>query len=361
VIQAGYHACLQSLEEERSLEIAGNGPGGAGVQSHNGRLVFISDDGHGYADAAIEFRQLSYFVSVAEELHFGRAAARLFISQPALSQAIAGLERALGVQLLERSRQSVELTEAGGELLDRARGMLADRDEAVDGVRRIARGEAGVLRAGVALLADEEVGGVLASFAAEHPGIVLDRFAAVSERLLASVQDHGLEVALVHQVPVLATLEGINWEVLRHASLAALVAQSSPLADRESVALSELSEETFLMNPRGLAPSAFEGLTTMCRSYGGFEPKVLESSTWALGHDWKTIVDGDAVALMAEGAARVLKPDGAAVVRVQEPRVTLAVAWRRGNRSPILARFLDFARAYREEHDWDGDAPALSI
>jgi DNA-binding transcriptional LysR family regulator len=360
VIQAGYHACLQSLAEERSLEIAGNGPGGAGVQSHNGRLVFISDDGAGYADAAIEFRQLSYFVSVAEELHFGRAAARLYISQPALSQAIAGLERALGAQLLERSRQSVELTEAGAELLHRARGMLVDRDEAVDGVRRIARGEAGVLRAGIALLADQEVGGVLASFAAEHREIVLDRFAAVSERLLASVQDHGLHVALVHQVPVLATLDGVDWEVLRHTSLGALVGESSPVADRGSVALSELSSETFLVNPRRLAPSAFEGLTTMCRTYGGFEPNVLESSTWALGHDWQTIVDGDAVALMAEGAALALQPPGTVVVRVQEPLVTLAIAWRRGDRSSILARFLEFARAYREDHAWDGDAPVLS-
>jgi DNA-binding transcriptional LysR family regulator len=361
VIQAGYHACLQSLEEERSLEIAGNGLGRTGVKSQNGhRLVFISDEGQGYADAAIEFRQLSYFVSVAEELHFGRAAERLYISQPALSQAIAGLERTLGAQLLERSRQSVQLTEAGAELLHRARGMLVDRDEAVDGVRRIARGEAGVLRAGVALLADQEVGGVLASFAAGHPGIVLDRFAAVSERLLASVQEHGLHVALVHQVPMLATLDGVDWEVLRYASLAALIAQSSPLADRESVDLSELRQETFFVNPRGLAPSALEGLTTMCRSYGGFEPAVRESSTWALGHDWPTIVEGDAIALMAEGAARALQPPGTAVVRVREPRVTLAIAWRRGDRSSILGRFLQFARAYREEQAWVEDAPATS-
>jgi LysR family transcriptional regulator, benzoate and cis,cis-muconate-responsive activator of ben and cat genes len=348
-------------EEERSLEIAGNGPGGAGVKSHNGRLVFISDEGPGYADAAIEFRQLHYFVSVAEELHFGRAAERLFITQPALSQAIAGLERALGARLLERSRQSVELTEAGAELLQRARGMLVDRDEAVDGVRRIARGEAGVLRAGVALLADHEVGGVLASFAARDREIVLDRFAAVSERLLASVQDHGLHVALVHQVPVLATLEGVDWEVLRQASLAALIGESSPLAARNSVALSELSRETFFVNPRRLAPSAFEGLSTMCRTYGGFEPRVLESSTWALGHDWQTIVDGDAVALMADGAARALQPPGTAVVRVQEPTVTLAIAWRRGDRSSILARFLEFARAYRDAQGWAEDAPSARV
>lgn len=287
-------------------------------------------------------------MSVAEELHFGRAAVRLFISQPALSQAIAGLERALGVQLLVRSRQSVELTEAGAELLDRARGLLADREEAVEGVRRVARGEAGVLRVGVALLADQEVGGLLAAFAEEHPGVFLDRFGAVSERLLASVRDYGLEVALVHQVPVLATLEGVDWEVLRQASLAVAVGRDSPFAGRESVALSELSGETFLAIPRELAPSAFEGLVTAIRTYGGFEPKVLESSTWALGQDWQPIVAGEAVALLPESAGRALQPSGTAVIRVEEPRATLAVAWRRGNRSPIVGRFLDFVRAHRD-------------
>jgi DNA-binding transcriptional LysR family regulator len=287
-------------------------------------------------------------VSVAEELHFGRAAVRLFISQPALSQAIAGLERALGVQLLVRSRQSVELTDAGAELLGRARGLLADREEAVEGVRRVARGEAGVLRVGVALLADHEVGGILAAFAAEHPGVFLDRFGAVSERLLASVRDYGLEVALVHQVPALATLEGVDWEVFRQASLAVAVGLDSPFAERESVALSELSGATFLAIPRELAPSAFEGLVTAIRTYGGFEPEVLESSTWALGQDWQPIVAGQAVALLPESAGRALHPSGTAFIRVEEPRATLAVAWRRGNRSPIVGRFLDFVRAHRD-------------
>jgi DNA-binding transcriptional LysR family regulator len=284
-------------------------------------------------------------VSVAEELHFSRAAARLFISQPALSQAIAGLERALGVQLLVRSRQSVELTEAGAELLERARGLLVDREEAVEGVRRVARGEAGVLRVGVALLADQDVGGVLAAFAAEHPGVFLDRFGAVSERLLASVRDHGLEVALVHQVPMLATIEGVDWEVFRQAGLAVAVGSGSPFAERESVALSELSGETFLAIPRELAPSAFEGLVTACRTYGGFEPEVLESSTWALGQDWEPIIAGEAVALLPEAAGRALQPAGTAVIPVEEPRATIAVAWRRGNRSPIVASFLEFVRA----------------
>src|SRR3954447_7690011 len=229
-----------------------------GIDRLHGRLIFVGDSQPAQPEVELEFRQLEYFVSVAEELHFGRAASRMFISQPALSQAIAGLERALDVKLFARTRQNVELTEAGAELLRHARGMLADREDAVAGVRRIGRGEVGVLRVGVALFAEHEVAPAFAALALQYPDYVVDRSAAMSERLLASVQDRGLHAALVHQVPVLATLEGIEWEVVRYGQLAALTSQGSPLADRESARLSDLSAETILGPPRELAPSAFE-------------------------------------------------------------------------------------------------------
>jgi len=98
----------------------------------------------------VEFRQLRRFVCVAEELHFGRAAARLSMTQPGLSRSIARLERALDVQLLQRSRRGVRLTDAGIELLRCARHLLADLDCALERARSAAAGEAGVVGAGVA-------------------------------------------------------------------------------------------------------------------------------------------------------------------------------------------------------------------
>jgi DNA-binding transcriptional LysR family regulator len=309
----------------------------------------VSDNGLG--ETELEFRQLEYFVGVAEELHFGRAAARMFITQPALSQAIAGLERTLDVQLFARTRQNVELTEAGTELLRHARGLLADREAAVAAVRRVDRGEAGVLRVGVALLAEHEVAPAFAALGSECPDLLLDRSAAVSERLLKSLLSRDLHAAVVHQVPALVAIDEVEWEVLRHGRLAALVSERSELADRDSVGISELTEETFLVPPRELAPSAFEGLKTMCRSYGGFEPAVMELST--LGTDWRPVVKGEALALMSEPTARAVAPEGAVPVPLETPPpFLLAIAWRRGNSSPLLHRFLDFLRAYREEHDW---------
>ncbi len=116
------------------------------------RVSPAADERPEWRAAATEFRQLRYFVTVAEELHFGRAAACLYISQPALSQAIAKLESAIDVQLLLRNRQGVELTEAGRELLCRSRSLLNAREEAVNRVRLIDQGDVGVLRFGVALL-----------------------------------------------------------------------------------------------------------------------------------------------------------------------------------------------------------------
>jgi DNA-binding transcriptional LysR family regulator len=326
-----------------------------GLDRLDGRLLYVRHDQGGQLEAELEFRQLEYFVAVAEELHFGRAATRMYITQPALSQAIAGLERTLDVLLFARTRQNVELTDAGAELLRHARGMLVDREEAVAAVRRVERGEVGVLRIGVALLAEHEVAPALAALSDTYPDIVLDRTAAVSERLLASVQDRALHAALVHRVPVLGTLDGVEFEVIRSGRLAALVSRSNPLADRESARLSDLADEAILAPPREFAPSALEGLRSTCLSYGGFEPKLLEASTSAvpLGSDWRPVVDGDAVALMPEETARAVQPDGAVAVPLEgQPGFVLALAWRGGNGSPVLDRFVSFIRAYSAEHGW---------
>lgn len=153
----------------------------------------------GARPAEIEFRDLRYFAVVAEELHFGRAAARLYITQPGLSQAIARMERQLDVQLLRRTRSSVELTEAGAELLRYGRRLLADLDGAVTRVRMAGRGEAGLVRIGVAHLAEPIVAPALAAFQADHPSVVVDRSAMVSERLLEQLAEGRLHAAVIHR------------------------------------------------------------------------------------------------------------------------------------------------------------------
>lgn len=306
--------------------------------------------------AGIEFRHLRYFAAVAEELHFQRAAARLCISQPGLSQAIARLERDLDVQLFTRSRSNVELTAAGAELLHHARGLLAGLQDAVTRVRKAGRGEAGLIRIGVALLAERVAAPALSAFQEQNPAVVVDRSAMVSERLLAQLADGGLHAAVVHQVPALASAEPLAWEPLRRGRLAVLAGPGSDLAHRDGVVLSELRDQRFLVNPRVLAPAAFEGLMLMCREFGGFDPAVLESpaaSTAALDTDWRPIHDGAAVVVMAEDTARAVCPPQLAVIPIQPPpQYALALAWRRDEHFPAARRFISHMLSYRDQHAW---------
>jgi DNA-binding transcriptional LysR family regulator len=315
--------------------------------------------GPGYPQAELECRHLRYFIVVAEELHFGRAAARLYITQPGLSQAIARLERLLEVRLLRRTRNNVELTEAGAEVFYRGRRLLADLERSVERVRMAGRGQAGLVRVGVAHLAEPVVAPALTAFQAEHPSIVIDRSAMVSERLLEQVVEGRLHVAVIHRALTLPRVDEVLSEALRRGRLAILAGQQTRLADRQMVTLSELSAETVLVNPRSLAPAAYEGLKLMCRELGGFEANVLESTvatTVVLGTDWRPIREGTAIALMAETTAHTVCPDGIAVVPVQPPpQYVLALAWRHDERAAAAHRLLEYMRRYRDQHAWITD------
>ena len=323
---------------------------GPELEPLDSNVVLVGASEPDYRASSVGFRHLRYFVTVAEEAHFSRAATRLYITQPALSQAIARLEGALDVQLLVRNRHNVELTPAGVELFHRARRLLADRDEAVERVRSVSRGDAGVLRLGVALLAEHEVAPTLTGLIERYSDMVLDRVTAVSERLIEHLREGALDAAFVHQVPALLSAEGVEWQVIRRARLAAVMTETNPLACRESVELAELREETILVNPRELAPSAYEGVQLMCRETGRFEPKLLESpaaSTLQHGSDWHLIRDGSAIAFMGETTARAIQPEGVAAVPITPPPpFQMALAWRNGDGSALLERFLQFAREF---------------
>ena len=217
----------------------------------------------------------------------------------------------------------MELTEAGAELQRLGRRLLADLDGTVARVRMVGRGQAGLVRIGVAHLAEPVVAPALTAFQAEHASVVVDRSAMVSGRLLEQLAGGRLHAAVVHQVPALATVDQVMSEPLRRGRLAVLAGPHSTLAGRHMVTLAgrhmvtrgELSNQTFLANPRALAPGAFRRPHAHVREFGGFEANVLESaaaSTVALDTDSRPIRDGKAIALMAETTARALRADGIA-------------------------------------------------
>jgi len=199
----------------------------------------------------------------------------------------------------------------------------------------------------------------LTAFQAEYPSIAVDRSAMVSERLLEQLAEGRLHAAVIYRVPTLPPVDEVMSETLRRGRLAVLASPRSRLAGRNVVTLGELSNETFLVNPRSLAPGAVEGLKLMCREFGRFEANVAESAvatTMALGTDWRPIRDGTAIALMAETTARAVHADGIAVVPIQPPpQYVLALAWRHDEHAAAALRFLAYLRRYRDQQAWITD------
>ena len=202
---------------------------------------------------SVELRQLRYFVAVAEELHFRRAAVRLHISQPPLSQQIAALEHELGVRLLERTRRRVELTPAGEAFLRDARATLAELDVAVSSARAIDAGLEGVLRVGF-------VGSALLSivpttvqrFRRTRPGAEIELRERSTVEQLRAVSTGLVDVGLVR--PPIEADETMHVEVVRREHTVAALPEGHPLAELRRVPLRRLAAEPLVLFPRRQAP-----------------------------------------------------------------------------------------------------------
>jgi DNA-binding transcriptional LysR family regulator len=224
----------------------------------------------------VELRQLRYFVAVAEELHFRRAAARLHISQPPLSQQIAALERELGVRLLARTRRRVELTLAGEAFLRDARTTLAELDVAAATARAIDAGQAGVLRVtfvGSALLSI--VPETVQRFRRERPGVEIELRERSTVEQLRAVSTGAADVALVR--PPIETDPTLRAElVIREHTIAALP-EDHPLARLRRVPLRRLAAEPLVLFPRSQAPG-FHDLITGRLAATGRSPNIIQNA-----------------------------------------------------------------------------------
>jgi DNA-binding transcriptional LysR family regulator len=222
----------------------------------------------------VELRQLRYFVAVAEELHFRRAAARLHISQPPLSHQIARLEEELGFALLSRSRRRVELTPAGAAFLRDARSLLAELETAVSTARRVQRGEAGVLRVGFvgsALLST--VPGTVQRFRRSRPGVEIELRERSTVEQLRAVEAGTIDVGLLR--PPIENHEDLRVEpVLRERTIVAL-GVGHRLTELRRIPLRRLAAEPLVMFPRAQAPG-FHDLLIGRLAATGESPTVVQ-------------------------------------------------------------------------------------
>ncbi|MFJ3055312.1 LysR family transcriptional regulator [Herbaspirillum sp. NPDC087042] len=243
----------------------------------------------------IHGRLLSQFIAVAEELHFGRAAARLHMAQPPLSQAIKNLEEIVGVQLLARSRHSVLLTPAGSAFLEEARELMAHGQRAIDIARRASVGMTGNITIGfMGSVSYEFLPRLLRRFRAAFPAIHVDLREQISVEQIESLHASKIDLGIV-RVP-LSNATDLNLRVIEVERFVAVLPKDHRLAAAPSLRLEELAEESFLVFPAGKSPSLHSKFLMACDE-AGFSPRV-STEAWQMASMVSLVAAGLGVTLL---------------------------------------------------------------
>ncbi|WP_460735982.1 LysR substrate-binding domain-containing protein [Nocardioides ginkgobilobae] len=283
----------------------------------------------------MEIRLLRSFVVLAEERHFGRAAARLLVAQPALSQQLKALEREVGARLLDRSTRRVDLTDAGRLLLQRAREVLTAADRAEADLALLVAGRAGRVRLGFVGTATYDVLPRVARRVREElPDLELElRGELLGPELLDALRAGDLDLAVLRPGPVLP--DDLVVHELRREPLVAVLPAAHPAAGAASVALTDLAGETLVTHPSGARSTLQPRVLEACRA-AGFDPAVLEVG------ETGTLVVFVAAGLgvgLVPASVRALRLDGVAYVPLAGDPVTVPLALaHRPDPSPAVAR-----------------------
>ena len=290
----------------------------------------------------VELRHLRYFVAVAEELNFSRAAERLHMAQPPLSVAIRQLEQELGTGLLLRTTREVSLTDAGAAFLDGARRTLAHLDRAMSDARRAADGHSGSLHVAFSWSARfETLPAVGQAFRASHPDVALLTEEMWNARMAPALRSGAIDVAL-SLCPEMAS--DLSYATIRTEPVIALVASSHRFSHAHSLKLGALSTDRFVLFPRELAPRLYDALVGFCR-HADFEPMVRTES-FHTGWQLQVLADVPVVAL-APSSVAVDLPEGVVALPIEDDdaRLETALVWRADDESAAGAAFRDVARA----------------
>jgi DNA-binding transcriptional LysR family regulator len=291
----------------------------------------------------MELRHLKYFVAVAGELHFGRAAKKLHMAQPPLSQQIKNLEDELGVKLFDRSRRAIQMTDAGIYFLKEARQLLLHAEQAAETARRISHGQAGRLTVAF-------VGSVIHTFLPEGLRLFRERFPDVElilQELNTAEQTQSLHARRIDigflyldaQDPLLASQQ------LTRAPLMVVLPERHALAGRKSVRIRELAQESFIANTRSSEPVVRDAFISLCHS-AGFSPRIAQeagSVQTVLG----LVASGLGVCLLPDFIKNIRRP-GVQYIPLSgsPPAVKLAVVWRSDDPSTLVKSFVKVIESF---------------
>ena len=290
----------------------------------------------------LELRQLRHFVTVAEELHFGRAAERLHMTQPPLSQSIAGLEELLGAALFLRNRRQVALTAAGSALLPEARRLLGDASALPGLVRRAAEGRAGRLTLAFVSTADYSVlPAILQRYRAAFPDVQLVLREATSDVQAEELLDGRIDAGFV--IPPLPEQAGTALDyrkVLEEPLILCAPAGLDALAGSGPVRRRDLPPLPLVIFPRAAAPALYDAILSCFRA-AGITPVIGQEAL-----QMQTIVSlvsgGMGLALVPQSVSNLMRAGVEYRALVDPtPLAETGLAWRRDSAAPVLRGFLD--------------------
>jgi DNA-binding transcriptional LysR family regulator len=294
----------------------------------------------------IELRHLRYFIAVAEELHFGRAADRLHMAQPPLSQQIRQLEAKLGFQLFHRTKRSVELTEAGQVFLEDCRKIFRQLDQAVRTGQQASRGEMGQLAiAFVSSAAYNILPPILQAFRAAMPQVQLELHELTTDQQVRWMQDGRIDVGFVRP-PV--EDEQLQLMTIFREPLVVALPIAHPLTEQPQVSLAALASEPFILFPRPLAPGLYDQIISLCQQ-AEFSPNVVQEAI-----QMQTIVSlvaADIGIAIVPVSLQNLQRTGVVYKRLIEPtpQAAIALTWRTQDPSPTVQRFLEVVKQVAQQ------------
>jgi len=291
----------------------------------------------------MELRHLRYFVAVAEELHFTRAAQKLGLGQPPLSQQIQALERELGTPLFRRLPRGVALTEAGRSFLADAQAILQRVEQASEQARRVAAGKLGRIRVGMINSAPFHpfVPGVIREFGQRYPEVALSIDENSTPALATAVLGNSADIAFVR--PLLGDSAGLTTEHLFDEDMLVALPQGHPLARFRTLSLWALAPEDFVLFPRLVGSGLYDEIIAACQRTG-FSPRVTQEASQVT-----SIVNLVAAGLgvsLVPASMQQINSEGVTyrAIAGDAPRARMSLIYRAGEDAPIVANMIALAR-----------------
>jgi len=287
----------------------------------------------------VELRHIRYFLAVAEERHFTRAAAKVGIGQPPLSQQIKDLEAEIGAPLFHRLAHGAELTPAGEAFLEGVKEMPALAERATKAARRASRGETGSLRVGFTASSafNAVVPAAIRAFRRAYADVDLTLEEANTTRLVAGLQDGSFDAVFLR--PGAVGSEAFQLRLLSEEPMVMALPASHPAAAQQEVDLATLKEDPFLLFPRQIGPTLYDTIIGACRE-AGFEPVIGQLAPQIASV--VILVAAELGVSVVPASMSQLRVTGVAYRQIagQTPTARLALAHRRGETSAVVRNFV---------------------